>query len=48
MDTKATEDQERDGIIIPYIGEDDSLIGEQENSIIGNSIDSKQSRNALI
>ena len=48
MDTKATEDHERDGIIISYMGEEDSLIGEQDNSIIGNSIDSKRSRNALI
>lgn len=28
QDTKATEDQDRDGIILPYIGEDDSLIGD--------------------
>lgn len=28
MDTKATDDQDRDGIIIPNMSEDDSLIGE--------------------
>lgn len=38
MDTRATD--ERDGIIIPDISEDDSLIGEQDNSLIGNSMDS--------
>ena len=43
MDTKATDD--KDGIIIPYISEeDDSLIGDQDNSMM----DSKLSRNELI
>ena len=47
MDTKATDD--RDGIIIPDMSdEDDSLIGEQENSYIANSVDSKRSRDNLI
>lgn len=46
MDTRATD--EKDGIIIPDINEDDSLIGELDNSLMGNSMNSKHSRVDLI
>ena len=42
MDTRATD--EKDGIILPDLDDDDSLIGELDNSLMGNSMNSQQSR----